>query len=162
MKTKFVFAVVAMIICGCFGCDNRSRHHYPEPKPCTCETRPVGYVVNLEFTDHKNKLRSFPHKINFYNGWEVVPNALYRTMGTSQAQISYYYSLAIPERQSNGLISIIQVDGPIVYIDFKDIEVTTIPCKPKPPNAYVIAHKEYGNKWLKYKEEECPAYHSMR
>ncbi len=111
-------------------------------KICSCLPHPSGeYIVNVEFKDGE-KIRSFPYKVE-WNGyiWKGEPESLYVTNGK-------YFSIEAPCRMSNGLIIINQVDGPVVQVDFKDIEAIMIPCKVKELDPVSTKIKESGINYL--------------
>ncbi len=158
MKTFLIILALTLFV----GCGEDPEYKY-EPLPeCTCSNIiPQSYVVNLEFTDHEEKTRSFPYKV-LWSLWSynTIPDSLYRTKGVSRDGVYFYHSLNIPERGSNGLIEIEQVDGPKIFVDFKDIEVTTIPCRTKQLDAIAKKRLAYGKKWMSHRSEKCPLHSS--
>lgn len=141
------------------GCSVESDRSYPRDRPsyedCTCPEHPGHYVQNMGFTDHTGRERSFPIELSW--GTEL-PIGIYATKGVSGDSISYYYSEDMPERRDNGLIKIKQVDGPLVHVEYKDIEVTMIPVHPLPldPTSEEIVKRT--KEYKEHRRHKCP-YH---
>lgn len=130
---KFLYLFLFVTLIGCATKEEDHQHSIPPEPDCTCPAEPTFYMVQIEYKDHQEKVRSFPHKVKwkgYYDHWKGTPDALYATKSVSiDGSFSWYYSLEEPVREENGLIRIVQVDGPVKKIDFKEIEVTLIPCQ---------------------------------
>lgn len=127
---------------------------------CTCPNVSEHYVANLQFTDHTGKDRTFPYLIGHFSFKPLSepPTGIWETKGISLDGNTWYYSIKPPHRLENGLIKIEQVDGPVVMIDYKDIEVTLKPCIQLPLDQ---SSEEILKEWenaRKFREKDCPLH----
>lgn len=174
MRFALLIAACALFV----GCDKDndyrdSRRKAPERPKCSCPEEPTFFMVNLEFKTHDGTMRSFPHKVTWDNNdgyyssnpydekWDDIPQTMYATKAASGDDVEWFYSLREPERQSNGLVVIKQVDGPVKKVDFTGIVVTLLPCTAKElddeSKRRVLAAKEY----VDHARDSC-AFHKKK
>lgn len=172
----FVFWTGVVLI-GCVGCREPDTVHHgydgPDYEECTCLKLPEPYIVNMGYSTNvgpksfpvelsytiKDHIRFHDTKDEIYK-FQDAPTGLYKITGISADNSrSYYYSQSMPERQENGLLLIRQVDGPHVFVEYKDIEVKIIPCSPLPLDEMSLERIAKGKAWAEYRINRCP-YHS--
>lgn len=163
-----VFALSIVILAD--GCRKEEENHswaigadsIPAEPDCTCPAEPTFYMVQIEYKDHQEKKRSFPFKVEWKSswGWREIPDTIYATKGISiDGSFSWYYSLKEPYRSSNGLITIEQVDGPTKQVDFKEVEITLLPCRPS-DKIDELSNERFleGKEYIDHRTKKCP-YH---
>lgn len=169
-KSPLKKLLLTLMLCGCQAerLPEKIRHTNipPEPK-CTCPDHTQHfYFTNLEFLDEKGTLRTFPYKVTklYYgthyvvNEWRKLPETMYAVKKSGLDGVNWYFAIKEPERKTNGLLEVEQVDGPVVGIDDTGIEVFHWPFKEAPLNeeAQKIVDSLHKMKW--HRAKACPLH----
>ena len=152
-----------MLVLLSVGCeDNRRRSRYdddeklPACNGCEKMEPPKDWMATYTFKDFEGKEHRFSTEIK-HDRWG--PDSVYQTMGTQpDGKVKHYYSQEEPKKESTGLLSLTEMNGSCVRVDFTSVEIRFIPCTTLPLDEVAAQRKKYADEYKKI-HDDCPRHH---